>query len=323
MRQFLIKKEEEGMKLENFVKKVLPNAPLSFIYRIFRQKDVRINNVRKDKKTVLQEGDEVAIYVSEDLFNEFTGRKKIIARDEISSLIVYEDENILIVNKPRGLLVQKDSPYGQALDDMVLSYLMYKGEYDPDNAVIHPGPAHRLDRNTAGIVVFGKNIQVLQQLSTILMDKSVVEKHYLCLVKGIIKDGVIDAPISKISNNKSIIDFDNGKPSKTLYRFLAGNDNYSLVNVTLLTGRTHQIRVHMSYINHPIIGDNKYGDFSLNKIIQQNYHFKEQFLIAYKLAFKKVDGPLSYLSNKVFQIDLDDEMKNLLSNLGLKVPPLV
>ena len=324
MKEFLIDKNVDGSTLEKFVKKQLPNAPLSFIYKVFRQKDVRINGVRKDRKEIIHEGDRVAIYVSDQYFEEFTAKKEIEKKDDISSLIIYEDDNILLINKPRGMLVQKAEANDVSLNEMVLAYLYYKGEYDPNDNTSSPGPAHRLDRNTAGIVVFGKNSAVLRELNELLKEKSSVEKHYITLVKGKVnKDGEVDAPIYKLTNkSQAFVDYEKGKEAKSLYHVISSNEKYSLLDINLLTGRTHQIRVHMAYIDHPVIGDNKYGDFSLNKRIDEEYKFTNQFLEAYKLVFKKVDGPLSYLSNKTFKIDLADEFKNLLINLGLKVPQL-
>ena len=324
MKEFFIDKNADGSSLEKYVKKMLPNAPLSFIYKVFRQRDVRINGVRKDRKEIIHEGDKVAIYISDQFFDEFTGKRELEKKDEISSLIIYEDDNLLLINKPRGMLVQKADANDVSLNEMVLSYLYLKGEYDPNDNSSTPGPAHRLDRNTAGIVVFGKNSAVLRELNELLQRKSTVEKHYIALVKGKAeKDGEVDAPIYKLTNkSQAFVDFEKGKEAKTLYHVLSSNNDYSLLDINLLTGRTHQIRVHMAYIEHPVIGDNKYGDFSLNRKIDEECRFTNQFLEAYKLAFKKVDGPLSYLSNKTFKIDLDDEFKKLLINLNLKVPQL-
>ena len=325
MKEFVIDKNVEGITLEKYVKKILPNAPLSFIYKVFRQRDVRINGVRKDRKEVVHSGDVVAIYISDQFFDEFTGKRELEKKDEVSSLIIYEDDNILLINKPRGMLVQKAEANDVSLNEKVLSYLYLKGEYDPNDNSSTPGPAHRLDRNTAGIVVFGKNSAILRELNELLQRKSSVEKHYITLVKGKAeKDGEVNAPIYKLTNkSQAFVDYEKGKEARTLYHVLSSNKDYSLLDINLLTGRTHQIRVHMAYIEHPVIGDNKYGDFSLNKKIDEEYKVTNQFLEAYKLVFKKVDGPLSYLSNKTFKIDLDEEFKNLLVSLNLKVPQLV
>lgn len=324
MREYLIDKNSDGMTLEKYVKKMLPNAPLSFIYKVFRQKDVRVNNKREDRKYVIHDGDKVAIYVSEQYYQEFASVKVIEKKDEISKFIVYEDEHILLINKPRGMLVQKDQPYSVSLNELVLSYLYFKDEYDPNDNGSVPGPIHRLDRNTAGLVFFGKNSAISKFFGEAFQNKNDIEKHYFALVKGKVeKDGEVNAPIFKDpSRAKACVDFEKGKDARTLYKVIASNKDYSLLDVTILTGRTHQIRIHMAYIDHPVVGDNKYGDYSSNKEIEKEYGFTNQFLVAYKVVFKKVDEPLSYLSNKTFKIDLPDELKQLLINLGLKAPQL-
>ena len=155
-------------------------------------------------------------------------------------------------------------------------------------------PCHRLDRNTAGIVVFGKNLKTLQYLSTVIGDKNKIEKKYLTLVKGHVDEsGVITAPLYKKQTHVSV-DFQNGKEAITNYKLVRYVGDYSLVEVTLLTGRTHQIRVHFSHIGHPLAGDKKYGA-KTNKKIQ---------LISYKLYFDfQTDaGILNYLRGREFQI---------------------
>ena len=317
MLSLIVKKEESGQTLEKYVKKVLSEAPLSFIYRLFRKKDVKINGRWQDKKYVISEGEEVRIYVTDSQLEDFKSQKDIKASSDISSWIIYEDENILLINKPRGVLVQKDNSGDPALDDMVLAYLYSKGEYNP-NAVgaYKPAPAHRLDRNTAGIVVFGKNITALRDLADLLNDKNIVSKRYLTLVKGEISEsGQISAPLEKNAKNGRVYVNENGKPSLTKYRVVKKYNGHTLLEVELLTGRTHQIRVHMASINHPVIGDSKYGDFTLNKEIESKYGFKNQFLIAYELDFKNIDNSLKYLSGKTFKIALNQEFLDLLENL--------
>ena len=153
MRIFKVNQSEEGQTLEKYIQKLLVSAPISFIYKIFRKKDVKVNGHHEDKKFRLTADDEVAIYISEDQFNDFLKEKAYQPNNQIKDLIIYEDENVLFVNKPRGLLVQKSTPQDESLDQMVVEYLIYKGEYNPDKEIaFKPGPAHRLDRNTSGIV---------------------------------------------------------------------------------------------------------------------------------------------------------------------------
>ena len=317
MISFIIKKEEEGQTLEKFVKKVLSEAPLSFIYKLFRKKDVKVNGHWQNKKYLISSGEEISIYITDSQLEEFKRQVESKQVEDISNWIIYEDENILLVNKPRGVLVQKNIEDSNALDEMVISYLTNKGEYNPNkNLGYKPAPAHRLDRNTAGIVVFGKNIATLRCLSEALNDKSVISKRYLALVKGeISKDGEINVPLLKNSKSQRVFASNEGKPSITRYKLVEAFKGYTLLEVELLTGRTHQIRVHMAYINHPVVGDSKYGDYELNKLLESKYGFKNQFLEAYQLDFHKLNNPLKYLSGRSFKISLNDEFLNLINSI--------
>lgn len=317
MVEYIVNKEEEGQTLEKYVKKVLPNVPLSFIYKLFRKKDIKINGHPEDKKVKVSCGDTVRIYITDQQLEDFsTSEKEVRPSDELVKYIIYEDENILLINKPRGLLVQKDKPNVKALDDMVLSYLAYKGEYDKEQKAFTPGPCHRLDRNTQGIVIFGKNIATLQYLMSIMQDKSKIEKHYLALVKGnILEKGKVDVPLKKVTD-KSLVKVasikDGGKKAVTLYEPVKNYKECCLLSLTLLTGRTHQIRVHMAYIGHPVIGDSKYGDFTLNKEFENKYHFVNQFLVANYVKFDQLDYPLTYLNGKKFEVEMDNDMFQIL-----------
>ena len=320
MKSYVVKKDESGQTLEKYVRKIIPSLPLSYIEKLFRKKDIKINGHWRDKKAVVSTDDTVSIYITDADYDKFTSENKEVKSDNyIEQYIVYEDENILIVNKPRGMLVQKDKASGKALDDLVLSYLKYKGEYQEDNKAFTPGPAHRLDRNTAGLVIFGKNILTLQYLMSIMQDKSRIEKRYLALVKGKIdKPGKIDVSLKKIEN-KSLVKVDsiaNGaKEAITLYEPLKVYKDYTLLSVQLLTGRTHQIRVHMAYIHHPVVGDNKYGDFEFNKRFEKEYGLVNQFLVANYLKFHNLDFPLTYLNDTEIKIGIPDNIVNNINGL--------
>ena len=314
----IVKKEESGQTLEKYVRKILTQAPVSFIYKLFRKKDVKVNGHWQDLKYVINEGEEVKIFVTDSQLEEFKTKRETKVVNDISNWIIYEDENIILINKPRGVLVQKDNSNDEALDEMVLAYLESKGEYGRDSLQAYkPAPAHRLDRNTAGIVVFGKNIATLRALADALNDKKQVSKRYLTLVKGeISENGQIDAPLEKNAKNGRVYVNENGKPSLTKYKVIKRLNGYTLLEVELLTGRTHQIRVHMAYINHPVVGDSKYGDFALNKELEEKYGFKNQFLIAYQISFNHLDNNLKYLSGKKFEVPLTEELNNLLIKLS-------
>ena len=317
MQKFTIGLNEANQTLEKYVRKVLKEAPLSFVYRLFRKKDVKVDGHWQKEKYILQEGEEVTIYITDEQLDEFKKKTLDTNVSNISSWIVYEDNNILLINKPRGVIVQKDEKDSIALDDMVISYLTNKGEYDPNKDLGYtPAPSHRLDRNTAGLILFGKNIATLRYLATIMQDKNIIEKRYLTLVVGHLeKDGEINLSLEKNSKNGRVFVSEGGKTALTKYKVIKHIGNYTLVEVRLLTGRTHQIRVHFASIGYPVVGDTKYGNYEINHEIEDKYRFKNQFLIAYQLKFNKLDEPLKYLSNKSFKIDLPNEMNEVLLKL--------
>ena len=312
MKEYTVNQKESGQTLEKYIKKVLNTAPLSFIYKLFRKKDIKVDGHWQKEKYIISAGEEISIYLSDDQLEDFKKQKVVEQANNISTWIIYEDANIILINKPRGVLVQKADKGDYALDDMVLSYLKEKGEYE-ESDVFSPAPVHRLDRNTAGIIIFAKNLRTAQYLNNVINDKNVILKEYLALVRGhISSEGIVDAPLLKKVSHVEV-DCDLGKEAVTKYNLVKYVGDYSLVNIALLTGRTHQIRVHMSYINHPLIGDKKYGDYVLNKKIEEKYHFKNQFLVAYKLSFYNIEGELSYLANKTFEVELPPDCKELIS----------
>lgn len=319
MKEILIKKEDSNQRIDKFVRKFLNEAPLSFIYKLFRKKDVKINKHRVTQQYILQEGDLLQIYVSDSQLEEFNKPKKIIDCG-MDIDIIYEDENILIVNKPSGILIHGDEGEKRiTLSNKVISYLYNKGEYNPKNQEFIPSPVHRLDRNTSGLVIFAKNVESSQLLMEELKTHENIKKTYLALVEGQTdKEGFIKAPLLKDSESglvKVCPISKGGKEALTEYETIQSNGEYSLVKVNLVTGRTHQIRVHFSYINHPIIGDPKYGNFELNRFFFEKYKYKNQFLHAYSLKFIKMKGLLSYLSGNEFQAKLDNNKNNLLENI--------
>jgi len=228
---------------------------------------------------------------------------------DIKTIIVYEDNNFLIVNKPRGLLLQQDGNNDHLSLDIIVSQYLNKTAM----------PVHRLDKDTSGLCIFAKNNKVAEEMSKIFNDHTQIEKHYLTLVNGQInEDGVVDAPLRKSFERKKMIVAplkSGAKPAITKYHPLKNYKDYTLLDISLLTGRTHQIRAHMSYIRHHVIGDIKYGDYKINNIFKREFNFENQFLHAYKIKFLDIKGPLNYLKNKEFSCDLPTELEEILKKL--------
>lgn len=324
MISYKINETESGQTLEKYVRKVLNTAPLSFIYKLFRKKDIKVNGHWEKEKYVLNTDDEISIYVTDQQLEEFKKKNDYQPNDSIKDWIIYEDKNVLLINKPRGVLVQKDDHSNdKALDQLVVEYLMFKGEYNPSKEQgFKPGPAHRIDRNTSGIVIFGKNHPSLVYLFELLKNHELIGKHYISLVCGdVLEDGVVEAPLRKNFDQKKVVvasTKDGGKPSKTIYHVLEHLNGYTLLDLTLVTGRTHQIRSHMSYIRHHVVGDTKYGDFKANNFFKKEFGFENQFLHASEIHFGHLEKPLENLSSKSFKAEMPEEYKKVIERLKEK-----
>ena len=311
-----------NQRIDKFLKRMLKDAPVSFLYKMFRQKDVKVNGKKANIDYILKEGDVVDIYLKEDLLNQF--HKEALLRPVKADFpILYEDDNILVIDKPKGLLVHGDEGEKRiTLQNMVLNYLKDKREWGPDSLTgFIPSPAHRLDRNTSGIVIFGKNLPALQELLTLFRERTQIEKRYTLLVRGTTSErGEINYPLIKDSNKKMVkvgTIQKGAKPALTrFHRIKSYTCGFSLVEAELLTGRTHQLRVHFAAIGHPIVGDSKYGDFKVNENFEKLYGLKNQFLHASYFKFDKIDGVLSYLSGKEFNSSLPEKEQKILSSIA-------
>lgn len=307
MKSFTIGKNDAGKRLDKFIAKAMPSLPPSLMYKFIRTKHIKVNKKRAEISTKLNEGDVVEAWINDEFFVRPEPKYDFMSAP-VKLDIVYEDENILLVDKKQGVLVHPDDKeYSDTLIGRIQHYLYDKGEYDPEKEQsFKPSLANRIDRGTGGIVIAAKNAEALR----ILCDKikyREIDKQYLAVIHGVPsrKEATLEGFLEKNeSKNKVYLKSsreDGGLTVKTRYRVLASQTGLSLIEVDLLTGRTHQIRAHMASIGHPLLGDGKYGKLAADK----KMGFTRQALYSYKLTFSfKTDGGiLNYLDGRTFTVD--------------------
>ena len=295
MKEFKIEICNDGLRLDKFMSKVMQNASMSEIYKSLRKKKVRVNGKHKDGSYKISVGDTISMYINDEFFE-----KKDVAYTWTSASvdidIVYQDENIIVVNKPSGMFSQDSKTSNDSLESRIRSYLYHKSEIDLNATPIFiPTLCHRIDRNTSGIVIAAKNSSALRILNEKIKNRE-IRKFYLCEteVAPQPQSGEISGYLVKDEKNHKMVFSDKEKPGstpcKTIYKTLHSGCP-SKVEVELLTGKTHQIRASFSHIGCPLVGDVKYG---AKKTIAKDF----QHLISYKIIFDfKTDaGILNYLS---------------------------
>lgn len=333
MVKLMITENEAGQRLDRFLRKYMRKASLGTIYKIIR-KDAKLNGKRAKEDVMLENGDELALYISDEDLKKFTEipRKKNVRKQ---FKIAYEDDNILIADKPRGLLTHGDAREKKnTLANQVCGYLQEKGEYEPAREkVFVPSPVNRLDRNTTGLVIFGKNAEALRAFTAYIRERGHVKKYYLTLVSGVLTDTrVIKGRLLKDTerNRASVIlaagagehsDFkvigrEFGKEAETIVRPLTHKGKYTLLEAELITGRTHQIRAHLAHEGYPLLGDSKYGDKHINEKIKASLGIVSQLLHAYRLEFSGMEGSFEYLEGRKVTAEPPDDFKRVLNTLG-------
>ena len=309
MTEITIRKNDAGQRADRFLSKAYPNLKSSLVCKLMRKKRIKLNGAKAEPNVILKEGDVFRFYLSDELLAKEPLKSKADFRGISAEInVIYEDENILLIDKPAGLVVHEDNDKSSdTLINRVLSYLYNKGEFDPEREnSFTPALVNRIDRNTSGIVIAAKNAESLRILNQKVRDRE-IQKLYLCAVSGTHKprEATLTAYLKKLSDENRVIISDTPRSGgyltiKTKYRVLESRGELSLVEVDLLTGRTHQIRAHFAHIGHALLGDGKYGDNVINK----RYHAKTQALCAYMLIFKFTTdaGALEYMNGREFTV---------------------
>ena len=332
MRSIMVNKNEAGQRLDKLLAKYLNLAGKGFLYKMMRKKNIVLNGKKCDGSEKLAEGDEIKLFLADETIEKFS-EVKVQKVKKTKLHIIYEDEHVVLINKPSGMLSQKAKEQDESLVEYLIDYLLGSGKLTESGLrAFRPSVCNRLDRNTSGIVAAGKSLAGLQMLSGVFKDRS-IHKYYQCLVSGEIRDvKTVDGWLLKDEKKNQVRILteaeakrfggrdgdEEPKRIRTKYEPIATDGRFTLLKVTLLTGRSHQIRAHLASLGHPIVGDSKYGGVS--KVNPSGRTVKYQLLHSYRLEFPKLAEPFVYLSGRVFEAPLPGYFGSVLKETGIRSP---
>ena len=330
MRKIVVSQNEAGQRMDKLLAKYLSEAPKSFFYKMLRKRNITLNGKKAEGNEKLNVGDEITFFLSDETFEKFAGKKAPVSKevshavkDAVKLSVLYEDEHLLFIDKPSGMLSQKSQPSDVSLNEHMIAYLLRTNAISEEELKsFKPSICNRLDRNTSGIVAAGKSLQGLQQLGE-MFQKRTMEKYYLTMVSGkITEESYVHGYLKKNEQTNKVVvkktAFEDAQEIETSYRPLAGNDRWTLLEVHLITGRTHQIRAHLASLGYPIVGDTKYGSKKINDIVKKKYHLSSQLLHAWRMKFGDTSGALSKIANQQIVAPVPKKMKEILKGENIR-----
>ncbi len=328
MKEIHITAKEEGQRLDKILSKYLDLAAPSFLYKMLRKKNIKLNGKKADGKEKVKDGDVVALFLSDETIDKFQ-KKQTSAQSSVKKAmnamegkseiltILYEDEDIILMNKPAGILSQKAEKDDVSINEQMIAYCIQKGLVTEEDLKIRkPSVCNRLDRNTTGILAAGISIKGLAFLSELFRNRS-LGKYYYTIVKGEMRKPMhLEGWLAKNTgaNQVSISDKKRSEEDsyiETAYEPVRTGNGYTLLRVKLITGKTHQIRAHLAFAGYPVLGDVKYGSPEENMYWRKRVGLKHQLLHSGLLVFPELDGEWAHFSSRRFLADKPEQFKKI------------
>jgi 23S rRNA pseudouridine955/2504/2580 synthase len=310
LREIRVGKNDSNQRLDRFLKKYMDEAGTGFIYKMLRKKNIKVNESKASPEMMIFEGDTIQLYLSDETIDKFIGTKEV-RKSKLAPRIIYEDENLVLINKPAGILSHgAGEEFEENIVDSLITYLIQRGDYIPRiEKTFSPSICNRLDRNTSGVIIGAKNSEALRLVNKAIKEGS-VRKYYKTIVKGTIKEGFEHKGFLIKDEDRNLVDISDkqGERSKDVYtkfRVIMSKGGYSLLEVELITGRTHQIRSTLQTMGYPVIGDRKYGNSVVNDEFRKKYGLENQWLHGYRIVLNGLEEKLDYLNSREFIAEPD------------------